>query len=72
MQAEGLALAVGGRDALRELLEQGRPLLAAHGPYTAAGTDSDFMPNLAAPVGLIERYAWQIYSDTAIQMKPSS
>ena len=45
MQAEGLALALGGREALRELLEQGKPVLAAHGPYTAAGDScSDFTP----------------------------
>ena len=37
MQAEGLTLAVGGKDALRDLIERGRPVLAAHGPYTAAG-----------------------------------
>lgn len=37
MQAEGLALAVGGKEALLGLLDKGRPVLAAHGPYTAAG-----------------------------------
>ncbi len=40
MQAEGLALAVGGKQALIGLLQQGRPVLAAHGPYTAAGESS--------------------------------
>jgi len=40
MQAEGLALAVGGKQALIGLLRQGRPVLAAHGPYTAAGESS--------------------------------
>ena len=28
---------MGGKEALLEALEQGRPVLAAHGPYTAAG-----------------------------------
>ncbi len=37
LQAEGLAIVVGGREALLEMLASGRPVLAAHGPYTAAG-----------------------------------
>ena len=37
MQVEGLALAVGGKEALQGMLRAGNPVLAAHGPYTAAG-----------------------------------
>ena len=37
MQVEGLALAVGGKAALQGMLRSRNPVLAAHGPYTAAG-----------------------------------
>lgn len=37
MQVEGLALAVGGKKALQDMLRARNPVLAAHGPYTAAG-----------------------------------
>ena len=52
MQAEGLALAVGGKQALLDLLRQGKPVLAAHGPYTAAGESScESALNLASSAG---------------------
>ena len=52
MQVEGLALAVGDWAVLRELLEQGKPVLAAHGPYTAAGNSSrELLLKLTASVG---------------------
>ena len=56
MQVEGLALAVGGREVLRELLEQGKPVLAAHGPYTAAGDSRwEFLLKLIASVSHVRR-----------------
>lgn len=54
MQVEGLALAAGGRAVLSELLEQGKPVLAAHGPYTAAGDSSwELLLKLTALVCLV-------------------
>jgi hypothetical protein len=39
MQAQGLCKALGGRDVLTSALDQHKVLLAAHGPYTAAGVE---------------------------------
>ncbi len=37
MQAQGLCIALGGAVVLRDLVTRHSVLLAAHGPYTAAG-----------------------------------